>query len=35
MCAEPVAKVAVFASSALLKATTYSVPRSASVREKA
>ncbi len=35
MSAEPVGKVAVRASSALLKATTYSVPRAASVREKA
>ncbi len=35
MFAEPDAKAAVFASSALLKATTYSVPVLASVREKA
>ncbi|GAQ65971.1 hypothetical protein SsS58_06399 [Streptomyces scabiei] len=35
MRADPVAKVAFSASSALLKATTYSVPVRASVREKA
>lgn len=35
MRAEPVAKFAVLASPALLKATTYSVPVSVSVREKA
>ncbi len=35
MPAEPVAKVALFSVPALLKATTYSVPVFASVREKA